>query len=131
MQGCVAECRISFGVLGVCGPMPQKATSPAAAGPGLKLRPLLLLAAGEAETGEGEADQGALRTYGYRRRPSIRMNRMDFTERTVIDGKPATVCYLDAARMPTTSDKAVMLEVRFDNGDTMFTVVKPKAPDPT
>ena len=23
---------------------------------------------------------------------------MDFTERTVIDGKPATVCYLDAAR---------------------------------
>ena len=52
---------------------------------------------------------------------------MDFTERTVIDGKPATVCYLDAARMPTTPDKAAMMEVRFDNGDTMFAVVKPKA----
>ena len=54
---------------------------------------------------------------------------MVFTERTVIDGKPATVCYLDAARMPTTPDKAVMIEVRFDNGDTMFTVVNPRAPD--
>jgi hypothetical protein len=59
------------------------------------------------------------------------MDFMDFTERTVIDGKPATVCYLDAARMPTTPDKATMMEVRFDNGDTMFAVVKPKAPDPT
>ena len=54
------------------------------------------------------------------------MDRMDFTERTVIDGKPATVCYLDAARMPTTPDRATMMEVRFDNGDTMFALVKPK-----
>ena len=56
---------------------------------------------------------------------------MEFTERAVIDGKPATVCYLDAARMPTTPDKATMIEVRFDNGDTMFSVVKAKVPNPT
>ncbi|MBK7791625.1 MAG: hypothetical protein IPJ62_03365 [Betaproteobacteria bacterium] len=56
---------------------------------------------------------------------------MDFTERTVIDGKPATVCYLDAARLPTTPEKATMMEVRFDNGDTMFAVVKVKVLNPT
>ncbi|MBK7793005.1 MAG: hypothetical protein IPJ62_11075 [Betaproteobacteria bacterium] len=50
------------------------------------------------------ADSGN-RAHELRRTGHMSQSTVDFTERTVIDGKPATVCYLDAARLPITPEK--------------------------
>jgi hypothetical protein len=41
-------------------------------------------------------------------------------ERTIIDGRPATVCYCDDNMDPTSKAKATMLRVTWDDGSSAW-----------
>lgn len=45
---------------------------------------------------------------------------MAMLERTVIDGKPATVAYLRGKMQPATKEDHTYVKVMFDNGDVVF-----------
>jgi len=47
-------------------------------------------------------------------------------ERHTIDGREATVCYIDDSFNPTTRDKASFVKAIFDDGGIMFLVPQPK-----
>ena len=50
-------------------------------------------------------------------------------ERTVIDGKSATVAYLKGDTQPATKEDYTYVKVIFDNGDVLFATPTKEKPD--
>jgi hypothetical protein len=46
-------------------------------------------------------------------------------EKTEVDGRPATVIYLDADMIPVTRDEATLAKVLFDDGEHVWLTLEP------